>query len=193
MGAIESSQLLTRRRYTVADYHRLPEVGILSPDERVELIDGQVVEMAPIGSRHSNAVKGLTRRLYRRLGDDVIISVQDPLRLDNHNEVQPDVMVLRGPADDRPRPLPTVADVLLLIEVSDTSSRIDREIKVPLYASSGVQDVWVLDLDARLLRCYREPRGAEYMQVQVLAQPGLVALPGLQGLAIDVSGLLPPA
>jgi Uma2 family endonuclease len=84
-------------------------------------------------------------------------------------------------------------DRVELIEVSGPSARVDREIKVPLYASAGVPEVWVFDLDARLLRCYREPRGDEYMQTQVLAQPGLMPLPGLAGLQMDVSGLLPSA
>ncbi len=190
MGAIESPLLLMRHRLTVAEYYRLPEAGVLGPEDRVELIEGEVVDMAPIGTRHAWTVKELTRRLYQCVGADVVISVQDPLHLDKFSQPQPDLMVLRPPADRYASAHPTAADVLLLIEVSDTTVRYDREIKVPLYARAGVAEVWVVDLEARVLRCHRQPAQGEYTQIQALAQPGQLLLPGLSGLQIDFSGLL---
>ena len=189
MGVIESPELLRRHRLTVDEYCRLTDAGVLGPEDRVELIEGEMVDMAPIGTRHALTVKELTRRLYRSVADDAVISVQDPLRVDDRSQPQPDLMILRVPADRYEQAHPAPADVWLLIEVSDTTARYDREIKVPLYARAGVQEVWVVDLEARLLRCYRGPLNGEYSHTQAAAAPGLMPLPGLPGLHIDMSGL----
>jgi Uma2 family endonuclease len=135
---------VTRRRFTVHDYHRMGEAGILHEDDRVELIEGEIVEMAAIGTRHFSCVNGLTRLLVRGVGDEAIVSVQNPVRLDEHNEPQPDLTVLR--VRDYRESLPVPEDVLLLIEVSDTTLRYDRGVKLPLYARAGIREVCILDL-----------------------------------------------
>jgi Uma2 family endonuclease len=189
MGAVETDLVLNRHRLTVDEYYRMAEAGILAPQARVELIRGEVVDMAPMGSRHSGVVIRLTRRLVRAVGDDAIVSVQTPLRLGTASEPEPDLMVLLPRADDYATSHPGPNDVLLVIEVSDTTSRYDREIKLPLYAEQGIAEVWIVDLSASLLRIHRQPLGAEYAQTQVLTQPGIVDLPGLAGLQVDLSGL----
>ena len=137
-------QQLTRWRFTVHDYHRMGEAGILHEDDRVELIEGELVEMAAIGTRHFSCVNGLTRMLVRGVGDEAIVSVQNPVRLDEHSEPQPDLTVLR--MRDYRESLPVPEDVLLLIEVSDPTLAYDRGVKLPLYARSGIREVWIVDL-----------------------------------------------
>ena len=160
MGAIDTQSLLTRHRLSVADYYRMGEAGVFAPDARVELIEGEVIDMAPIGSRHGSAVKRLVSLLTSTLGSRVILAVQDPLRLSDLSEPEPDLMLLKPRDDFYADAHPSAADVLLLIEVADTSARYDREIKLPLYARHGVPEVWIVDLEARLLRFYSLPAGA---------------------------------
>jgi Uma2 family endonuclease len=190
MGVIDSPLRLMRHRLTVAEYYRLPDAGVLGPEDRVELIEGEVVDMAPISPRHAAFVRALTSLISAAARRQVVLSVHDPLHLDDHSEPQPDVMVLRPSADFYASAHPTPADVWLLIEVSDTTARYDREIKVPLYARAGVQEVWVVDLEARVLRCHRGPRDGEYTHIQSLSSPGKLPIPGLDGLTVDLSGLL---
>jgi Uma2 family endonuclease len=126
------AQEVVRRRFTVHDYHRMGEAGILHEDDRVELIEGEIVEMAAIGTRHFACVNQLNRLLVRSAGDVAIVSVQNPVRLDEHTEPQPDLTVLR--VRNCRESLPFPEDVLLLIEVSYTTLTYDRGVKLPLYA-----------------------------------------------------------
>lgn len=154
------AQEITRRRFTVHDYHRMGEAGILHEDDRVELIDGEIVEMAAIGTRHFACVNQLTRLLIRGAGDDAIVSVQNPVRLDEHNEPQPDLTVLR--VRDYRESLPWPEDVLLLIEVSDITLRYDRGVKLPLYARAGIREVWIVDLPGEEIERHTDPSGDVY-------------------------------
>ncbi len=149
-----------RWRFTVHDYHRMGEAGILHEDDRVELIEGELVEMAAIGTRHFACVNGLTRLLVRTMGDDAIVSVQNPVRLNEHNEPQPDLTVIR-PRDYRIS-LPVPEDVLLLIEVSDTTLSYDRNVKLPLYARAGVGEVWIVNLQGGVIEHHTDPSGDGY-------------------------------
>jgi Uma2 family endonuclease len=190
MGLIESPRQLARHRLTVADFHRLGAAGVLAPQDRVELIQGELVDMAPIGTRHASTVMRLNQRLVAAVGPMACVSVQSPLHVDDLSEPQPDLMLLRPRADFYRDAHPRPADVLLLIEVSDTTARYDREIKLPLYAAAAVPEVWIVDLEAGLLRCHRSPSGGEYTQMQALAEPGLLPLPGLDGTVLDLAGVL---
>lgn len=190
MGAIDNTPPLTRHRLSVADYYRMAEAGVLAPDARVELIDGEIIDMAPIGTRHGSAVKRLLALLTSALGSRVIVAVQDPLRLSDLSEPEPDLMLLKPRADFYADAHPSAADVLLLIEVADTSARYDREIKLPLYARHGVPEVWIVDLQARLLCLYREPAGDAYTQASTTASPGLTPIAALPGVEIDLAQIL---
>ncbi len=190
MGAIDELPLLQRHRLTVDEYYRMAEVGVLAPDARVELIDGEIIDMAPQKSRHASVVNELMRRLMRCAGDRALVSCQTPLRLSQRSEPGPDLMLLRPRADGYAQAHPNAADVLLLIEVADSSARYDREIKLPLYARHGVAEVWIVDLEAGLLRQRRQPAGESYAQAADTATPGAALLPGLPGADIDLSGLL---
>ena len=136
----------SRRLFTVHEYYRMAEAGIFGEDDRVELLSGEIVEMTPIGSRHAAAVSRLIHVFTARLSGTAILRVQDPLRLDNYSEPQPDLAIVRLRQDFYRDAHPDAADVLLLIEVADTSGDIDRTVKIPLYARSGVAEVWVVDL-----------------------------------------------
>jgi Uma2 family endonuclease len=190
MGKNETANLIRRHLLTVADYYRMAEAGVLAPDARVELIDGEIVDMAPIGTRHGSAVLRLNHLCMLAVGTRATVSVQSSLRLGDRSEPQPDVMLLKPREDFYAEAHPTAEDVLLLIEVSDSTARYDREIKLPLYARHGVQEVWIVDLDARLLRTYSAPVGERYTVASETATPGLLAVLALPGISIDTAHVL---
>jgi len=147
----------------VHEYHQMAEAGIFGEDSRIELIDGDLIDMAPIGQGHAGVVNALAAAFFRACGDHAIVSVQNPIRLDPTSEPQPDVAILRRRADfyvtgDRPGP----ADVLLLAEVADSSLRYDKTVKLPLYARAGIAEVWIVDLQQRVVEVYRSPSDGSY-------------------------------
>ena len=172
--------MLARKLFTVHEFHRMGEAGILHEDDRVELIGGEIVQMAAIGTRHFTCVNALTRLLVRAVGDEAIVSVQNPVRLDEHNEPQPDLAVIR--ARSYRESLPTPEDVLLLIEVSDTTLAYDRNVKLPLYARSGIPEVWIVDLTDETIERHTEPSGNDYRHTEKVRRGETfesAALPGL--------------
>ena len=158
---------IARRRFTAAEYHKMAEAGILGYKEPVELIDGEIVEMTPIGRRHMACVDRLTRFLVPALGDEAIVRVQGSLRLDEHSEPEPDLVILRPRADFYAESDAGPADALLIIEVADTSEHYDRQVKVPLYARAGIPEVWLVDLTAGNVTAYRRPDGTGYAEAFV--------------------------
>ncbi|MGH7267794.1 MAG: Uma2 family endonuclease [Candidatus Rokuibacteriota bacterium] len=148
---------LIRHRFTVDEYHALGRAGVLTEDDRVELIEGEIVDMTPIGLRHAAAVNVLTRWLVAGCGVRAIVQIQGPLRLGPHSELQPDGVLLQ-PRDDFYRTAPpAVEDVLLLVEVADTSLPYDRTVKLPLYARVGLREVWLVDLVRDQVEVSRDP------------------------------------
>ncbi len=160
-----------RYRFTVEDYHRMGEAGILDEDDRVELIEGEIVEMPPIGSPHGGTVKSLTNTLARLVGDRAIVSVQDPVVLSDLSEPQPDIVLLRPREDFYRDSHPRPEDVLLLIEVADATAAYDRSVKLRLYARAGIPEYWIVDLGRALIEVNRAPRGDAY-GVRREAAPG---------------------
>lgn len=153
---------LTRRRFTVREYHQMAKAGILTEDDRVELIDGEIIDMAPIGSRHAGCVKRLNDLFSQRFSAVALISVQDPIHLNDRNEPQPDVALLRRRADYYTSGHPGPEDIFLIVEVADASIEVDRQVKVPLYARSGIPEVWLVDLNEETLTVYRDPTADGY-------------------------------
>jgi hypothetical protein len=188
-GSVETQTLeIVRRRFTVHDYHLMGEVGILHEDDRVELIHGEIVEMAAIGTGHFTCVNGLIRLLVRGVGDEAVVSVQNPVRLDESSEPRPDVALLR--VRDYVESLPGPEDVLLLIEVSDTTLAYDRGVKLRLYAWAGVREVWGVDLKGERVERHTGPSGNLYRHVQ-LALPGENLTPrALPDLTVRVEDVL---
>ena len=177
--------LPTRHRLDVEAYYRMAEAGILGPDDRVELIGGEIIDMAPIGQDHAATVNALTRAIVLACGGRAIVSVRNSVRLDRFNAPQPDVALLRPRADFyRTGAPPGPADVLLAIEVADSTLRHDRMVKLPLYARSGIVEVWLVDLRQRVLEAHRAPGPEGYTAVAAY-QPGeTVTLTGDAEIAV---------
>ena len=163
-----------KHRFTVDDYMRMGETGIIPHDLRVELIDGEIIKMPPINPPHQSVVNRLTKLLVTRLGDRAIVQIQGPVRLDNHSMPQPDILLLAPRADYYSKRHPDSQTVFLAIEVADTSLRYDREIKGPLYAQKGIREYWVVDVNARRVDVYREPH-TEHYAIRFVAQEGTPA------------------
>jgi Uma2 family endonuclease len=155
---------LRRHRLTVSEYLRMGEVRILAPDARVELIEGEIFDMAPIGSLHAGTVTRLGRMLERAVGDTALVYIQNPVALSNYSAPQPDLALLRPREDFYTASHPGPTDVLLMIEVADTTLRDDREVKAPLYAAHGVPEYWIVDLEGKGVHVFREPLSGQYRQ-----------------------------
>lgn len=181
-----------RHRVTVDEYYRMAEIGVLAPDARVELIEGEIIDMAPIGSEHGSVVDQLAHLLIHAVGDQAIVRIQGAVRLSHITEPQPDVTLLKPRADYYRYDQPTGADTLLVIEVSDSTLRYDRDIKVPLYARLGVPEVWIFDLANRRMLAYREPAGGKYASERTSAAPGITPVGELPNVTVDLSRLLAP-
>jgi Uma2 family endonuclease len=175
-----------RRLFTRDEYHRMGEAGILRPTDRVELIRGEIVMMSPIGKRHVAFVDNLTQLLVLRLAGRAIISVQSPVALSDDSEPEPDLKVLRR------RPVPykdveaSAADVLLLIEVAETSLRYDRSTKLRLYAEAGIPEYWVIDCAAETIEVHRTPAADGYRDVTRVTGDGSVALQSFPDVVLTV-------
>ncbi len=165
-----------RGPFTVESYQRLAELGVLREDDRVELIAGQVVRMTPIGDRHASCVRRLSRLFSRHALELAIIDVQNPAVLGRHDAPQPDLALLKPRPDGYPRH-PRAADILLVIEVADTTGAYDRDIKMPLYARAGIPEAWLVDLPADRIHVYRDPVGGQYATGRSVSRgDGLTAL-----------------
>jgi len=178
------------RRLSVQDYHRMAESGILQPDERIELLEGQIIQMAAKGTAHRAAVTRIQRLFEKRLGDRVLICLQDPVRLDDYSEPEPDVAILVPNPLDYEDHHPTPSEVYLLIEVSDTTLKFDRETKAPAYARSGITEYWVLDVNDRKLHVYRVPSAEGYQSETILSDALTVAPLAFPDYVIAVRELL---
>ncbi len=160
-----STDLVQKHRLSVTDYRRMGEAGILREDARVELIEGEIIDMSPIGSTHSGTLKRLIQLFHLAVGQSAVLSIQDPIVLGTHCEPQPDLALLRPRADVYTSSHPRPEDVLLLVEVCESSLRYDREIKLPLYARHGIPEVWLVDVDQQRLSLFRTPLGDVYQDV----------------------------
>ena len=147
---------------TVEAYHRMGEAGILEATPRTEFINARIMMMAPIGSEHADTVNRLARYFAKTLTDDITVSVQNPIYLNESNEPEPDIALLRPRALPYRKSHPRAEDVLLLIEVADTSLTYDRTVKIPLYAQHGIPECWLIDSKANRLEIFREPQEGEY-------------------------------
>jgi Uma2 family endonuclease len=181
----------TRHKLTIDDFVRLGEAGILAQDARIELIEGDLIDMPPIGTGHMSLSNRLTRLLVRRAGDDAIVSVAHPMQLPPWSMPQPDFMLLRPRADDYERAHPGAHDVLLAIEVADTSLRYDQKTKALLYARHGVAEYWIVEVSAQRLHRFRKPQPAagRYASAETLDAPFRLspdALPALEIASADI-------
>jgi len=182
---------LPRPRVSVEEYYRMAEVGLLAPDARTELIEGEVIEMPGIGSPHASTVTRLQYLIFPVLGGSAQMRVQQPVRLDDYSEPQPDLVVVLPRQDFYRARHPGPADTLLIVEVSQSSLRFDRNVKVPLYARHQVPEVWLMDVEHYRIHFFRSLRDGTYTDVSFTDNPAAVALSALPGVTVDLSGLFP--
>ena len=176
-----------RRRFTVTDYERMAATGILTEDDRVELIAGEIVEMSPIGVRHMQCVNRLTRMLSDALPATVQVSVQNPIRLLDDSEPQPDIAVLY---DHDYAAIPAAGDTLLVIEVADSSRDFDRGMKIPLYGAAGIPEAWLIDLVSERIERYTEPTNGHYRFAAFAARGESLASTAFPALTLAVDTIL---
>jgi Uma2 family endonuclease len=174
------------RLFTAEEFLSMGEAGILGEDERVELLDGEIVPLTPIGPTHAGIVDRLTRVLARVAADRAILRVQSPIRLTDLSLPQPDLALLRPREDFYVNAHPQAGDVLLVVEVADSSVRWDREVKVPLYARSGVCEVWVVDAGRKEMFVCRGPEGGRYAEEVAVGRGDVVEPVGVDG-AVELS------
>ena len=178
-----------KHRITVDDYYRMAEVGLLAHDARVELIQGEIIDMVPIGSRHAAVVNMLTEQLSLAAVGRAMVTVQRPIRLDQRSEPQPDLALVQRRADFYSAGHPRAADVLLVIEVSDSTLRYDREIKLPLYASHGIPEVWLIDINSKTLLRAQQPTSQGYATTTTL-RGGSIEPAMLAGIVVELAQVL---
>lgn len=180
----------TKHRFSVKEYYRMAETGVLRSNARVELINGEIIDMSPIGPFHGGLVNRLLRILSPTSTDRWMVSAQNPLHLDDHSEPQPDIMLLKPADDEYTSRHPQPENVLLLIEVSDTTLEYDRAEKLPAYGRAGIAEVWIVNLNDLTLEVHREPHFTGYANKAVL-RAGDQAVPlAFPGLRVDVAKLL---
>ncbi|HEY0077841.1 MAG TPA: Uma2 family endonuclease [Pyrinomonadaceae bacterium] len=179
-----------RRAFTTADYYRMAESGILGEDDRVELIEGEVIQMSPIGSRHAGCIARLITFITEQMGRSVIVNSQNPVHLDEYSEPQPDVIILKPREDFYSNSHPTPDDVLVVIEVADSSVVYDRAVKVPLYARAGIAEVWLVDLVRNVLEIYSAPEQTAYRDVRELRRGEQLSSGQVPGLILSVDEIL---
>jgi Uma2 family endonuclease len=181
---------IARKRFTIEEYHRMAEAGILHEDDRVELIDGEIVEMSPIGKHHAAIVNRLNAIITEQVGRRAIISPKNPLLLSDDSEPQPDIALFKFRDDYYAGELPTPSDTLLIIEAADSSLDFDRLVKLPRYARGGVPEVWIVNLAAGVIEVFREPVAGEYRETTQARRGDRRDLPGVVGAHVRVEDVL---
>lgn len=181
---------IARHWFTVAEYDRMGETGIFSEDDSVELIEGEIFEVSPICKRHAACVGRLTNLFARLLAEKAIVWVQNPIVLSNYSEPQPDVALLKRRDDFYEHSLPTPADVLLIVEVSDTTLEYDLQIKVPLYARAGIAQVWIVNLADEQVEIYAQPANGAYQSRGRVGRGGTINSTDTFNLTLGVDEIL---
>jgi Uma2 family endonuclease len=181
--------VIERRTFTVDEYHQMAETGILTEDDRVELINGEIITMSPINSPHAGSVKRINALFTKLFAEEAIISVQDPLVVGDFSEPEPDIMLLKPQDDFYASAHPQASDVFLLIEVAASSVQIDRQVKLPVYASAGVPEVWIVNLPDHQIELYRSPMNNYYQAKEVAKGNQTITVPHFR-LSITAQDLL---
>jgi Uma2 family endonuclease len=176
-------------RFNAEEYHRMPEVGVLPPNGRVELIEGEVIDMASMGSWHCGTVDWLNELFCVNLRGHANIRAQGVVKLSRFSEPEPDIALFRRRQDFYRGAHPGAADTLLIVEVSDATLRVDQRVKIPLFAHFGVPEVWIVDRTNERLHFYRTPRDGDYTNISFTEKPGVTSLSALPDVTVDLSDL----
>jgi len=187
---------VTAKRFSIAEYHRLAEMGFFESDNRFELIRGEIIKMAAKGTFHSVCNSLLLKKLYPLLEERAIVRGQEPIILPTDSEPEPDVVIARSRSDNYLSSHPEPADILLVIEVSDSTLKYDRRTKLSLYAESGISDYWIFNLVDIQLEMHSEPYqkqkgGFDYRVKRVVLSNEVVVIPGFPDLSLDLSAVFP--
>jgi Uma2 family endonuclease len=180
---------VARRHFNVAEYYRMAQAGIFSEDDRVELIEGEIIEISPIGIGHASCVDRLVTLLAEQVGRRAIVRVQNPVRLDEFSEPQPDIALLKWRDDFYSARHPLPPDVWLIAEVAETSAAYDRKVKVPLYARAGIPEVWLIDLAQDVIEVYNQPVNGVYQMLAKMRR-GDALVSGLPALTLSAADIL---
>ncbi|MFB2895583.1 Uma2 family endonuclease [Aerosakkonemataceae cyanobacterium BLCC-F50] len=185
------------KRFTLEEYHKLTEIGFFHEDDRIELIRGEIIEMAAKGTAHETCISKLLRELVRLLGDAATLRCQSPILLLNSSEPEPDFAIVKNTTDEYLSAHPEPSDVLLIIEISDSTLNYDRDVKLPLYAEVGIPDYWIFNLFDNQLEAHSEPfqnsQGNFGYKIRRIVLPnGAIALPCFPDLSLDLSRVFPP-
>lgn len=181
---------LLKRRFTVEEYERMGQAGILSEDDRVELIDGEIIEMAAIGTRHAAVVNRLVDLLGPEVRPQALMSVQNPIHADPYSEPQPDLLLVKRRDDYYASAHPRGPDVLLVVEVADTTLEYDRGVKVPLYACAGIPEAWIIALPTEAVEVFRQPSAEGYRTVATLRRGDVLSVEALPSVTLAVDQIL---
>jgi Uma2 family endonuclease len=198
MGEMGNEQILDlmarapRRKLSVADYHRMGDAGILGEDDRVELIDGELFEMAPIGSRHAGVVNFLNARLVLACGDRFLLSPQNPVEISDFSEPQPDLALLAARADGYRNATPRASEVMLVIEVADSTVKWDRDVKIAMYGRHGIAEAWLVEIPRRTVTVCRDPY-AQGCRLSMEIPQGVVSPLCLPQLQLGIEEIFGPA
>jgi hypothetical protein len=193
MGDVIAKVEVPRQHFTWEEYPGMVETRVLGPDDRVELIEGEIVQRSPIGLRHSLCVAALVDQLVRTVGDRALLWSPNPIRLSPHTMPEPDVVFVQRPLSRYSQGHPVTADVMLLVEVADTSYRYDRYVKLPLYARAGLPEAWIIDLNHDAVEVFRTPSPTGYASMQRMERGETVAALAFPDVVFRVAEILPPS
>jgi Uma2 family endonuclease len=182
---------VTKKLFTVDEYYRMADAGILNEDSRVELINGEIIQMSPIGNPHMACVDRATAVFAAALAGRAMVSIQNPVTIDNYNEPQPDVVLMKTRADYYLSKRHTPEDTLLLVEVADTTLAYDRKVKLPIYAASKIQEVWIVDIEHDAILVHRDPADRSYKTRLTLHRGDSVSLIAIPDVVFKVEDFLP--
>ena len=180
------------RLLTVEEYHKMGEAGVISTDEEVELIEGQIIEKPMKGTSHSAVNKYLEKLLESCLGDAALVRVQDPVKLDNYSEPEPDIAVVKPDDFYYATHHPTPPEIYLIVEIADTTLKRDTEFKAKVYAKAGINYYWVLDITNRQLYAFREPTPTGYQNQQILSDDATISPVAFPNVTININEMLRP-
>ncbi len=182
--------MLPRKKFTVPEYHRMGEFGILNEWERLELIEGDIFCMTPIGKFHASRVDKLNHLFVSKFGDDAIVRVQNPVQLDDSSEPEPDIALLLPRKDFYAARHPTPKDIFLIVEIADTTIRYDRKVKLPLYGKSGIREFWLVDLKAQCVEVYTKPSEHGYDMLKKFRKGAITVAQAFPDTEIEIDDIL---
>jgi Uma2 family endonuclease len=181
---------LTTRKFTVEEYEKMSAQGIIKPDEKVELIRGEIIKMSPMETRHAACIDRLIPLLYQKLGKRIILRVQNPIRLNDNSQPEPDLSLLIPRSDFYVSAHPQPEDIYLIIEVSDSTLDYDRNTKIPLYAEANIKEVWLVNLQEECLEVYRYPVNGIYQSIQKYERGEIIFIESFSGIELNISEII---